>query len=118
MAEEQPPPSLDELETRIREARDARERKSASSTGGGKETTPLELALRIGVDLFAAVLVGAGGGLALDRWLGTSPWGLIVLFGLGSAAGVLNVRRAVAGLGYGPGWGRENGNEPPRNDGE
>lgn len=117
MAEDKTPPSLDELETRIREARAARERKSAP-TGGGKEPTPLELALRIGVDLFAAVLVGVGGGLALDRWLGTSPWGLIVLFGLGSAAGVLNVRRAVAGLGYGPGWGRENENEPPKSDGD
>ncbi len=47
--------------------------------------------------MVAGVLVGAGLGLLLDRWLGTSPWGLLVLLLLGFAAGVLNVMRA-AGL--------------------
>jgi ATP synthase protein I len=41
------------------------------------------------------VLVGAGLGWLLDRWLGTKPWGLIVFLLLGFAAGVLNVMRAA-----------------------
>jgi len=41
------------------------------------------------------VLVGAGLGWLLDRWLGTTPWGLIVFLLLGFAAGVLNVMRAA-----------------------
>ncbi|HEU5017218.1 MAG TPA: AtpZ/AtpI family protein [Pseudolabrys sp.] len=34
-------------------------------------------------------------GWLLDRWLGTTPWGLVVLVMLGFAAGVLNVMRAA-----------------------
>ena len=34
-------------------------------------------------------------GWLLDRWLGISPWGLIVFLLLGFAAGVLNVMRAA-----------------------
>ena len=37
----------------------------------------------------------------IDRWLGVSPWGLIVFLLLGFAAGVLNVMRS-AGLIAGP----------------
>jgi ATP synthase protein I len=48
--------------------------------------------------LVAAVLAGAGLGWLIDRWLGTSPWGFIVLLLLGFAAGVVNVIRA-AGVG-------------------
>jgi ATP synthase protein I len=47
--------------------------------------------------LVAGVLIGAGIGWVLDRWLGISPWGLIVFLLLGFAAGVLNVMR-VAGV--------------------
>src|SRR5215475_11617872 len=43
----------------------------------------------------AGVLVGAAIGWLLDRWLGISPWGLIVFLLLGFAAGVLNVMRAA-----------------------
>jgi ATP synthase protein I len=51
--------------------------------------------LRLSTELVAGVLVGAGIGWVLDRWLGISPWGLIVFLLLGFAAGVLNVVRAV-----------------------
>jgi ATP synthase protein I len=43
----------------------------------------------------AGVLVGALIGWLLDRWLGISPWGMIVFLLLGFAAGVLNVVRAA-----------------------
>lgn len=49
--------------------------------------------LRIAVELAAAVAVGTGIGIVLDRWLGTAPWLLIVFFIIGSAAGFLNVYR-------------------------
>jgi ATP synthase protein I len=51
--------------------------------------------LRLSTELVAGVLVGAGIGWGLDRWLGISPWGLIVFLLLGFAAGVRNVVRAV-----------------------
>lgn len=50
---------------------------------------------RLSTELVAGVLVGAGIGWGLDRWLGTTPWGLIVMLLLGFAAGVLNVMRTA-----------------------
>ena len=52
--------------------------------------------LRLSSELVAGVLVGAVIGWALDRWIGISPWGLIVFVLLGFAAGVRNVIRAAA----------------------
>ncbi|NBB83072.1 MAG: ATP synthase I [Alphaproteobacteria bacterium] len=54
--------------------------------------------LRIAVELAAAVIVGAGIGIVLDRWLGTSPWLLIVFFVVGCVAGFLNVYRTAQEL--------------------
>jgi ATP synthase protein I len=64
----------------------------------------LALAWRIGVELVVAIVVGTGLGWAFDRWLGTAPWGMIVMFFLGTAAGMLNVWRAVTGQGMAVGY--------------
>jgi ATP synthase protein I len=50
---------------------------------------------RLSTELVAGVLVGAALGWAIDHWLGTSPWGMILLLFLGFAAGVLNVMRSA-----------------------
>jgi ATP synthase protein I len=50
---------------------------------------------RLSAELVAAVLFGAAIGWLLDRWLGISPWGMIVFLLLGFAAGVLNVVRSA-----------------------
>jgi len=56
------------------------------------------IGLRIGIEFVVAVVVATGLGWVLDRWLGTRPWGTIVLFFLGVGAGMLSVYRAVAGI--------------------
>jgi ATP synthase protein I len=61
------------------------------------DTTGMARGLRLSTELVAGVLVGAMIGWLIDRWLGISPWGLIVFLLLGFAAGVLNVMR-VAGV--------------------
>ncbi|MCP4382373.1 MAG: hypothetical protein GY798_13325 [Hyphomicrobiales bacterium] len=61
------------------------------------------LALRMGADLVAGVLVGAALGLGVDWLLGTSPWGLIVFFMLGFAAGMLNIMRSAGMIAKRPG---------------
>ncbi len=48
----------------------------------------------VGISFVIAIVMGAGIGLGLDRWLGTSPWGFLVFFIIGVAAGILNVYRA------------------------
>lgn len=63
-------------------------------------------AWRIGVELVAALIVGVGLGWLIDRWLGTEPWGLLILVVLGFAAGLLNAYRAVMGIGSTIGWRR------------
>jgi ATP synthase protein I len=50
---------------------------------------------RLSTEFVAGVVVGAAIGWLLDRWLGTSPWGMIVFLLLGFAAGVLNVMLAA-----------------------
>lgn len=54
-------------------------------------------ALRLGSEFVAAILVGSAIGWAIDKFLGTGPFGLVVFLLLGFAAGVLNVLR-LAGL--------------------
>ncbi len=55
---------------------------------------------KLSSELIAGVVVGALIGWGFDRLLSTSPFGLIVFFLLGFAAGVLNVIRSA---GVGPG---------------
>ncbi|MFC0409724.1 AtpZ/AtpI family protein [Roseomonas elaeocarpi] len=63
---------------------------------GGLPAGSWGLGLRIGTELVSALAVGLIIGLALDRWLGTSPWLLLVFFFAGGAAGVLNLYRLLA----------------------
>jgi ATP synthase protein I len=46
-------------------------------------------------ELVAGVLVGAGIGWLIDRWLGVSPWGFLIFLLLGFTAGVLGVMRSA-----------------------
>ena len=54
---------------------------------------------RVATELLAGLLVGAGIGWTLDKWLNTNPWFLILFFLLGGAAGILNLWRVVTGKG-------------------
>ena len=49
----------------------------------------------IGLVLVLATVIGLVGGYYLDRWLGTSPWLLLVGLVLGIAAGFVNLFRSV-----------------------
>ena len=99
MREREPPPSLDELGAQLKDAQ-ARRKSAVPSKGGasGANMSGLGFAFRIGVELVAAVGIGAGMGLLVDRTLDTGPWGVLVFGLLGSAAGMLNVWRAANAL--------------------
>jgi ATP synthase protein I len=50
----------------------------------------------LGFILVASVGLGVGVGWYLDRWLGTSPWFLVVFFFLGSIGGFIKVFQEVS----------------------
>ncbi|AHG44260.1 ATP synthase [Rhizobium leguminosarum bv. trifolii CB782] len=52
-------------------------------------------AMKLSSEFIAAIIVGAVLGYVLDRFVGTAPWGMIVLLLLGFCAGVLNVLRSA-----------------------
>jgi ATP synthase protein I len=98
MSEREPPDPLGRLGERIDKAR-AQNVRSQPAVGDRSATQQgLGLCLRIGIELVVAIGVATALGWAIDRWLGTRPWGIIVLFFLGVAAGMLNVYRAVSGI--------------------
>jgi ATP synthase protein I len=74
-----------------------RGRAADAPPGAAPTSDPSAIArgFRLSAELVAGVLVGAGVGLLLDRWLGISPWGMIVFLLLGFVGGVLNVMRAA-----------------------
>ncbi len=60
-----------------------------------KPKTSMGRMLNVGVELVAGVMVGVALGLLIDWYFDTAPFGLIILFILGSGAGMLNVYRAL-----------------------
>ncbi len=95
-------PSADEaaLSARLRDlgerlGRHHSDRPSDSEPRPTADPSAIARGFRLSTELVAGVLVGAGIGWLIDRWLGTSPLGMIVFLLLGFAAGVLNVMRTA-----------------------
>jgi ATP synthase protein I len=53
------------------------------------------VALRLSGEFIAGILFGAAIGWVIDRFAGTSPWGLIVFLLLGFCAGILSILRSA-----------------------
>ena len=104
MQNDSPPPSLEKLDEKLRAAQAKRRNAKPEPGERGKG---LAFAMRIGVELVAALIVGVGIGYFLDQWLGTKPWFLLLFFVIGSAAGFMNVFRVVSGLGGQVGYRKE-----------
>jgi ATP synthase protein I len=57
------------------------------------DTMAAGFAMRAISEILVALAVCTIGGYYLDRWLGTTPWMMIILMPLGQAAGIWNVMR-------------------------
>jgi ATP synthase protein I len=90
---ENDPDDLNALDAQLKAARE-RNPVPESRSGPSEDKSGMALGMRLSAELLAGVLVGLGIGWALDRWLGTGPWLLLVFLLLGTAAGILNVIRA------------------------
>lgn len=88
--EDKSPPSLEDLDERLRKARSAQEQADTPSRSG-----PLGQALRLGTEMAAALVVGGVIGWFLDSWLDTKPWLLLLFLVLGLAAGLMNAYRTA-----------------------
>ncbi len=110
MNDDPPLPSLEQLDEKLRAAEAKRRKTKAGPDDGGQG---LAFAMRIGVEIVAALIVGVGIGLLLDHWLGTKPWFFLLFFVLGAAAGFMNVFRVVGRLGGQVGY---HGAKKPKDD--
>ncbi|MBC7908714.1 MAG: AtpZ/AtpI family protein [Rhodospirillaceae bacterium] len=97
MAEQEDPQSFDDIEARIRAARE-REATQPGQRPGRAPPQGLALGMRLAVEFVAGVAIGVGLGYVLDRFLGTAPWMMVLFLLLGGAAGVFNAYRAAKGL--------------------
>ena len=105
MSDNTPPEKLEDLDSRLYKAREkSRANKKPGPSIGKEEMSGYSMAIRIGTEMVAALIVGVGIGYFLDYWLETKPWFLVVFFFLGSGAGILNVYRAASGLSMAPGY--------------
>jgi ATP synthase protein I len=103
MSEDPPSDPLARLGERIDKAQLERGA-GRSADSGPNAQRGIGFGYKVGIELVAAVIIATGLGWAFDRWLGKGHWGLIVMFFLGVAAGMLNVYRAVSGLGMAIGY--------------
>lgn len=95
MADLDPPTEAERLEALRRKVDAARAERAAKTKSDEPPTTLANLSLRIGGEFGAAILVGAGIGYGVDVLFQTKPWGLVVGLGVGFAAAVVSVVRAV-----------------------
>ena len=90
MADKKPPEdALSDLRRRVDAAR------GEGSSRSSRPDSPASLALRFGGEFGAAIIVGALLGYGADYFLHSSPWGLVIGFGLGFVAGIVNVVRVA-----------------------
>src|SRR5437879_3393562 len=88
--------SLDQRLSKIRDGRKiGTEQPGAGGGDGAARASAMARGFRLSSELIAGVVVGAVIGWSFDRLLSTSPFGLIVFFLLGFAAGVINVIRSA-----------------------
>ncbi|MBV9524029.1 MAG: AtpZ/AtpI family protein [Alphaproteobacteria bacterium] len=119
MGEDGSPDDLRSLGERLDKAR--RDRGGPAAGDGksnGASNAALGLGFRIGLELVVAVVCGLGAGWLVDRWLGTRPLAMIAGMFLGFAAGLVNVYRAMTGLGLAAGYRQPEASAAAREDDE
>jgi len=85
---------LDDLNSRLKAVRKSRVEPDRT----GRRGTQLGFAFRLATELVAGFVVGGLIGWQLDAWFGTLPLFLLIFFGLGAAAGILNVMRTAQSM--------------------
>ena len=111
MTEQKKSVSIQDLDARLKLARQSAAETAEKASSKGRSRSGLGLAMRLGVEIVSALVIGVGIGLLIDYWLGTKPWFMLLFFVFGAAAGVMNVYRVATGIGQGVGYKQEDVNE-------
>ena len=84
-------------EDKIRKLKDRIETAKSLNTTNTKKNkeSGAGFGFKISTEIIAALVVGVGIGLIVDKYLGTKPFGLIIFFIFGALAGFLNVYRVM-----------------------
>jgi F0F1-type ATP synthase assembly protein I len=86
--------SQDDFEDRVAKLRAAGARPGETDANSGKDSgieSAMSFGLRAGAQFVSAVVIGGGAGWAIDRWLGTSPFGMLIAMVLAFVAAMTNV---------------------------
>ena len=82
---------IDNLKKKINELNNL----NNNSKNKTSDKSGMSFGFRIGIEIVAAIFVGAIIGIFVDKYLNTKPFGLIIFFILGSLAGFLNIYRVM-----------------------
>ena len=84
-------------EDKLKDLKDRIETAKSSNTPNIKKSNEsgAGFGFKISTEIIAALVVGVGIGLIVDKYLGTKPFGLIIFFIFGALAGFLNVYRVM-----------------------
>jgi ATP synthase protein I len=86
------------FERRLAAAQDKARQKDREAGSGRRDAgggNAISLAMRLGVELVAAMVIAVTIGWGLDRLFHTRPWLMILMVPVGMAAGLRNLVRAV-----------------------
>jgi ATP synthase protein I len=75
-------------------AEDAKVKREPRSADAGSTERAISLAMRLGVELVAAMVIAVGLGWVVDHFAHTAPWAMIIMVPVGMAAGLRNLLRA------------------------
>lgn len=108
----------DDFDSRLKAARTQMTAQRHDRGGNAEDRAQKSLqgagaAMRVGLEMVSATLVGVIIGWLLDRWLGSAPWFLILFLFLGGAAGIYNVWRFFGSNDMSIGAGRPQDKTPP-----
>ena len=96
--------SLKDLDARIKAVRQRQEYAAGPAARGKVDAQGWGFGMRLASELVGGIVGGIGFGWLLDYWLDTGPFFLILLFFLGSVAGIVNVYKTATRQGMAVGY--------------
>jgi ATP synthase protein I len=95
---ENDPERLQELDARLKAARERIEGSSGKERQAAADSRLAAAGWRMSLELVVGIVFGLGLGWLIDYGLGTKPWFMIIFMFLGLGAGITNIMRTARNL--------------------